>query len=41
VQGDFHITARGHGYRENAPHLDHECMCSASVLLSHPVYHTI
>ncbi|OQD69560.1 hypothetical protein PENPOL_c002G10099 [Penicillium polonicum] len=23
VQGDFHITARGHGYRENAPHLDH------------------
>jgi hypothetical protein len=28
VQGDFHITARGHGYRENAPHLDHSCMCS-------------
>jgi hypothetical protein len=26
VQGDFHITARGHGYRENAPHLDHGCM---------------
>jgi hypothetical protein len=25
VQGDFHITARGHGYRENAPHLDHGC----------------
>jgi hypothetical protein len=23
VQGDFHITARGHGYREMAPHLDH------------------
>ncbi|KAJ5124480.1 uncharacterized protein N7515_008305 [Penicillium bovifimosum] len=23
VQGDFHVTARGHGYRENAPHLDH------------------
>ncbi|KAJ5644102.1 uncharacterized protein N7484_006609 [Penicillium longicatenatum] len=23
VQGDFHITARGHGYRESAPHLDH------------------
>ncbi|KAJ5780747.1 hypothetical protein N7457_005907 [Penicillium paradoxum] len=23
VQGDFQITARGHGYRENAPHLDH------------------
>lgn len=28
VQGDFQITARGHGYRENAPHLDHSCMCS-------------
>lgn len=24
VQGDFHITARGHGYMELAPHLDHE-----------------
>ncbi|OJJ82462.1 endoplasmic reticulum-Golgi intermediate compartment family protein [Aspergillus glaucus CBS 516.65] len=23
VQGDFHITARGHGYQEFAPHLDH------------------
>ena len=23
VQGDFHITARGHGYMEYAPHLDH------------------
>ncbi|KAK3722477.1 hypothetical protein LTR37_002469 [Vermiconidia calcicola] len=23
VQGDFHITARGHGYMEFAPHLDH------------------
>lgn len=23
VQGDFHITARGHGYSEFAPHLDH------------------
>ncbi|KAA8641909.1 hypothetical protein EYZ11_002160 [Aspergillus tanneri] len=23
VQGDFHITARGHGYRDFAPHLDH------------------
>lgn len=23
VQGDFHITARGHGYREFTPHLDH------------------
>lgn len=28
VQGDFHITARGHGYREFAPHLDHGCMRS-------------
>ena len=23
VQGDFHITARGHGYLEFAPHLEH------------------
>ncbi|KAJ6093471.1 hypothetical protein N7486_008760 [Penicillium sp. IBT 16267x] len=23
VQGDFHITARGHGYKELTPHLDH------------------
>ncbi|KAL9088598.1 MAG: hypothetical protein Q9165_006118 [Trypethelium subeluteriae] len=23
VQGDFHITARGHGYMEFGPHLDH------------------
>ena len=23
VQGDFHITARGHGYQEIAEHLDH------------------
>jgi hypothetical protein len=23
VQGDFHITARGHGYQEFAEHLDH------------------
>lgn len=26
VQGDFHITARGHGYMEKAPHLDHNGM---------------
>lgn len=26
VQGDFHITARGHGYAEFAPHLTHEGM---------------
>ncbi|KAH8171288.1 endoplasmic reticulum vesicle transporter domain-containing protein [Sarocladium implicatum] len=24
VQGDFHITARGHGYREMGEHLDHK-----------------
>lgn len=36
VQGDFHITARGHGYMEWGMHLDHERMlyCSA------PAYHT-
>jgi hypothetical protein len=25
VQGDFHITARGHGYMEFGEHLDHKC----------------
>jgi endoplasmic reticulum-Golgi intermediate compartment protein 2 len=25
VQGDFHITARGHGYLEFGLHLDHSC----------------
>ena len=28
VQGDFHITARGHGYMEFGEHLDHSCECS-------------
>ena len=26
VQGDFHITARGHGYMEFGEHLDHSGM---------------
>ena len=26
VQGDFHITARGHGYQEFGQHLSHEGM---------------
>lgn len=26
VQGDFHITARGHGYMEFGEHLDHSRM---------------
>ncbi|KAL1999556.1 hypothetical protein VTN02DRAFT_4357 [Thermoascus thermophilus] len=26
VQGDFHITARGHGYQDLGAHLDHESM---------------
>lgn len=25
VQGDFHITARGHGYFEQGDHLEHHC----------------
>lgn len=25
VQGDFHITARGHGYQEWGAHLEHDC----------------
>lgn len=28
VQGDFHITARGHGYQEFGDHLSHEGMFS-------------
>lgn len=28
VQGDFHITARGHGYMEFGEHLDHNCQYS-------------
>ena len=27
VQGDFHITARGHGYMEIGEHLDHTSKC--------------
>jgi hypothetical protein len=33
VQGDFHITARGHGYMEFGEHLDHNCkspLCATS-----------
>lgn len=33
VQGDFHITARGHGYRDFAPHLDHGSMSPLFLLL--------
>ena len=25
VQGDFHITAKGHGYWEDGAHVDHQC----------------
>lgn len=25
VQGDFHITARGHGYWDSGQHIDHTC----------------
>ena len=32
VQGDFHITARGHGYSEFAPHLDHGSTFSPPLL---------
>lgn len=28
VQGDFHITARGHGYMEFGEHLDHKSKCA-------------
>lgn len=32
VQGDFHITARGHGYQEFREHLDHTGRCFLSML---------
>jgi len=32
VQGDFHITARGHGYMEFGEHLDHSGTSSSSFL---------
>lgn len=32
VQGDFHITARGHGYLEFGEHLDHKCTCLLGLL---------
>lgn len=32
VQGDFHITARGHGYRDFGAHLDHSGMFSPLII---------
>ena len=32
VQGDFHITARGHGYMEMGQHLDHASKWSNALL---------
>lgn len=31
VQGDFHITARGHGYQEFGSHLDHNCLSTLPI----------
>jgi hypothetical protein len=36
VQGDFHITARGHGYMEFGEHLDHSCKPKNPLTLLHP-----
>jgi endoplasmic reticulum-Golgi intermediate compartment protein 2 len=36
VIGDFHITARGHGYQEFGAHLDHKCMSLASFFFAAP-----
>lgn len=33
VQGDFHITARGHGYMEMGQHLDHSGMSFPSLIM--------
>jgi hypothetical protein len=38
VQGDFHITARGHGYFEFGMHLDHTRMSYISVSLTKTFY---
>jgi len=37
VQGDFHITARGHGYMEFGQHLDHACKSTISSFVSPPI----
>lgn len=31
VQGDFHITARGHGYMGEGKHLGHDRKCNNSI----------
>ena len=36
VQGDFHITARGHGYVEGGAHLPHEGMCRQHYIAQAP-----
>ena len=33
VQGDFHITAKGHGYWEDGAHVDHQCEFFYFILL--------
>lgn len=39
VQGDFHITARGHGYMEFGQHLDHNGMwCSPFAIRLRPLH---
>lgn len=35
VQGDFHITARGHGYQEFGDHLDHSGVYLLSTVCTH------
>lgn len=37
VQGDFHITARGHGYAEAGHHLDHGGKSNSPRLYAHPL----
>jgi len=36
VQGDFHITARGHGYQEFGAHLDHNGIFPLYIFPSYP-----
>jgi Endoplasmic Reticulum-Golgi Intermediate Compartment (ERGIC) len=41
VQGDFHITARGHGYQEFGEHLSHESTLTGSIHFLSSTYATL
>ena len=41
VHGDFHITARGHGYMELGQHLDHSCKSTSKTIHVRPPEHRL